>query len=102
MRKEDACGSDCGCESPLKTGQHRNINNAQYTKGAKNPEKLHATASVERAECFHKIADLISKDLPWIPLYNKAGIAGVSDKVQNFVCDYRGITFQIEKWNIAE
>ena len=47
MRKEDACGSDCGCESPLKTGQHRNINNAQYTKGAKNPEKLHATASVE-------------------------------------------------------
>ena len=56
----------------------------------------------ERAECFHKIADLISKDLPWIPLYNKAGIAGVSDKVQNFVCDYRGITFQIEKWNIAE
>lgn len=49
MRKEDACGSDCGCESPLKTGQHRNINNAQYTKGAKNPEKLHATASIEEA-----------------------------------------------------
>lgn len=49
MRKEDACGSDRGCESPLKTGQHRNINNAQYTKGAKNPEKLHATASIEEA-----------------------------------------------------
>lgn len=49
MRKEDACGSDCGCESPLKTGQHRNINNAQYTKGAKNPEKLHATASIGEA-----------------------------------------------------
>lgn len=50
MRKEDACGSDRGCESPLKTGQHRNINNAQYTKGAKNPEKLHATASLEDAD----------------------------------------------------
>lgn len=49
MRKEDACGSDRGCESPLKTGQHRNINNAQYTKGAKNPEKQHATASIEEA-----------------------------------------------------
>lgn len=47
MRKEDARGSDRGCESPLKTGQHRNINNAQYTKGAKNPEKQHATASIE-------------------------------------------------------
>lgn len=48
MRKEDARGSDRGCESPLKTGQHRNINNAQYTKGAKNPEKQHATASIEK------------------------------------------------------
>ena len=65
-------------------------------------DQLLLTDPDERAECFHKIADLISKDLPWIPLYNKAGIAGVSDKVQNFVCDYRGITFQIEKWNIAE
>lgn len=49
MRKEDARGSDRSCESPLKTGQHRNINNAQYTKGAKNPEKQHATASIEEA-----------------------------------------------------
>lgn len=49
MRKEDARSSDRGCESPLKTGQHRNINNAQYTKGAKNPEKQHATASVQEA-----------------------------------------------------
>lgn len=65
-------------------------------------DQLLLTDPDERAECFHKIADLISKDLPWIPLYNKAGIAGVSDKVQNFVCDFRGITFQIEKWNIAE
>ena len=37
-----------------------------------------------------------------IPLYNRAGIAGLSDRVQNFVCDYRGITFQIEKWTVAE
>ena len=49
MRKEDACGSDRGCESPLKTGQHRNINNAQYTKDVKNPEKRYVTASVEEA-----------------------------------------------------
>ncbi len=56
----------------------------------------------ERAECFHQIADLISQDIPWIPLYNRAGIAGLSDRVQNFVCDYRGITFQIEKWTVAE
>lgn len=49
MRKEDACGSDRGCESHLKTEQHRSINNAQYTKGAKNPEKQHATVSVEEA-----------------------------------------------------
>ncbi len=56
----------------------------------------------ERTECFHKIADQISKDVPWIPLYNKAGIAGLSNRVQDFACDYRGVTFQIEKWNIAE
>ena len=54
MRKEDACGSDRGYESPLKTGQHRNINNAQYTKGAKNPEKQHATASVNETEAGNK------------------------------------------------
>ena len=60
MRKEDARGSDRGCESPLKTGQHRNINNAQYTKGAKNPEKQHATASIEET--------VSAKDIPicWI------------------------------------
>ncbi len=56
----------------------------------------------ERAECFHKIADLISQDVPWIPLYNKAGLVGLSNRVQDFACDYRGVTFQIEKWNIAE
>ncbi len=56
----------------------------------------------ERAQCFHKIADQISKDVPWIPLYNKAGLTGLSNRVQDFACDYRGVTFQIEKWNIAE
>ena len=56
----------------------------------------------ERAACFHQIVDLISQDIPWIPMYNRAGSAGVSQKVQNFVCDYRGITFQIEKWTVTE
>ena len=37
-------------------------------------DQLLLTDPDERAECFHKISDLISKDLPWIPLYNKAGI----------------------------
>ena len=49
MRKEDAGSTDSSSERPLKTGQHRNINNAQYTKGAGTPEKQHATASVEEA-----------------------------------------------------
>lgn len=65
-------------------------------------DQLLMTDPAERAECFHKIAELISQDIPWIPLYNKAGVAGLNDKVQNFVCDFRGITFQIEKWSIAE
>lgn len=56
----------------------------------------------ERAECFHKIAEQISQDIPWIPLYNKTASCGVNDKVQDFVADYRGITFQIEKWNVVE
>lgn len=65
-------------------------------------QQLLLTDPEERAECFHQIADLISNDIPWIPLYNKAGICGVSDRVQDFICDYRGITFQIEKWKLAE
>ncbi len=56
----------------------------------------------ERAECFHQIAKKISDDLPWIPLYNRAANTGLNDRVQNFVADYRGITFQIEKWNVVE
>lgn len=56
----------------------------------------------ERAACFHEIAELISEDVPWIPLYNKAGLIGLSNRVQDYVCDFRGAFFQIEKWNIAE
>lgn len=65
-------------------------------------EQLLMSDPAERTECFHKIAEIISEDLPWIPLYNRAGSAGLSDRVQNFICDYRGITFQIEKWTVAE
>lgn len=65
-------------------------------------EQLLLTDSEERAECFHKIGEIISQDIPWIPLYNRAGNCGISDRVQDFVCDYRGITFQIEKWNLAD
>ena len=27
---------------------------------------------------------------------------GLSDRVQNFTADFRGINFQIEKWTLAE
>jgi peptide/nickel transport system substrate-binding protein len=56
----------------------------------------------ERADCYHQIADLISQDIPWIPLYDMSSIVGVSSKVQNYVADFRGITYQIEKWSIAQ
>ncbi len=65
-------------------------------------EQLLKSDPDERAECFHEIAELISQDIPWIPLYNKAGIAGVSDRVTDFVCDFRPITFMIERWNVTE
>ena len=65
-------------------------------------DQLLMTDPDERAECFHQIADLISQDIPWIPLYNRAASTGLSDRVQNFVADYRGVTFQIEKWNVTE
>lgn len=64
-------------------------------------EQLTLTDADERADCFHKIGEQISKDIPWIPLYGKYGLAGVSEKVSGFVCDFRGITFQIEKWSMA-
>ena len=64
--------------------------------------QLTQTDPEERAETFHKIADIESNDLYWIPTYSKAATTGVSDRVQDFIADYRGVTFQIEKWNIAE
>ena len=65
-------------------------------------QQLLMTDPAERTACFNEIAELISEDLPWIPLYNKAGICGLSNKVENYVADFRGAFFQIEKWNIAE
>lgn len=56
----------------------------------------------ERTAAFNEIAELISQDIPWIPLYNKAGISGLSNRVENYVADFRGAFFQIEKWNVAE
>ena len=64
-------------------------------------KQLTLTDSDERAKCFHEIADLVSKDIPWIPLYGKFGLAGVNKSVSGFVCDFRGITFQIEKWSMT-
>ena len=56
----------------------------------------------ERTAAFNEIAELISQDIPWIPLFNKAGVTGLSSKVQNYTADFRGAFFQIEKWNVAE
>ena len=64
-------------------------------------DQLLMTDPAEREECFHKIAELISQDIPWIPLYGKSQIVGLSDRVQNYIADYRGITFLIEKWSLA-
>ncbi len=65
-------------------------------------QQLLETDPDARADCFHQIAQIISDDVPWIPLYNKATSAGLSDRVQNFAADFRGINFQIEKWTLAE
>lgn len=65
-------------------------------------QQLLETDPDARADCFHQIALIISDDVPWIPLYNKATSAGLSDRVQNFTADFRGINFQIEKWTLAE
>ena len=54
----------------------------------------------ERQACYREIAEAISSDIPWIPLYGNESIAGVSNKVKNFQADFRGITYQIEKWTI--
>ena len=65
-------------------------------------ESIQITEQSAREECYHKIAKIVSDDIPWIPLYCNISIVGVSDKVQNFAVDFRGITYQIEKWNMAE
>lgn len=64
-------------------------------------EQLLLTDPAEREACYHEIAEIVSNDIPWIPLYVKNQVAGLSDRVQGFVADYRGITFQIEKWTLA-
>lgn len=65
-------------------------------------QQLLETDPDKRADCFHQIAKILSDDEPWIPLYNKATSVGLSDRVQNFTADYRGINFQIEKWTLAQ
>ena len=65
-------------------------------------QQLLETDPEARADCFHQIAEILAEDEPWIPLYNKATSAGLSDRVQNFTADFRGINFQIEKWTLAE
>ena len=65
-------------------------------------QQLLETDPDARADCFHQIAQIISHDVPWIPLSNKATSTGLSDRVQNFTADFRGINFQIEKWTLAE
>ncbi len=65
-------------------------------------QSLLETDVEKRADLFHQIAKLESDDLYWIPMYGTYGVCGVSQRVQNFVCDYRGITFQIEKWSVTE
>lgn len=62
-------------------------------------KQLTATNQEERAAAYHEIGKIISEDIPWIPLYGKKTIAGVSDKIEGFAADYRGFTFQIEKWS---
>ena len=56
----------------------------------------------ERADIYHQIAKVESDDLYWIPMYGTTGVAGISSRVQDFTCDFRGITFQIEKWNVTD
>ena len=63
-------------------------------------QSLLETDPEKRADLFHQIAKLESDDLYWIPMYGNAGVAGVGERVQNFDCDFRGITFMIEKWTV--
>lgn len=65
-------------------------------------QSLLATDPAERADVYHQIAKVESDDLYWIPMYGTTGVAGVGSRVQDFTCDFRGITFQIEKWNVTD
>ena len=65
-------------------------------------QSLLATDPAERADIYHQIAKVESDDLYWIPRYGTTGVAGVGSRVQDFTCDFRGITFQIEKWNVTD
>lgn len=65
-------------------------------------QQLLDTDPAARAETFHKIAKIVSDDIPWIPLYEKATSTGLSDRVSGFTADYRGVNFQIEKWTLSE
>ena len=62
--------------------------------------QLTQTDPDERAETFHRIAEIESNDLYWIPTYGNYATTGVSTRVKNFIADYRGVTFQIEKWSV--
>lgn len=63
-------------------------------------QSLLETDPEKRADLFHQIAKLESEDLYWIPMYGNVGVAGVGSRVKNFDCDFRGITFMIEKWTV--
>ena len=65
-------------------------------------QSLLATDPAERADIYHQIAKVESDDLYWIPMYGTTGVAGIGSRVQDFTCDFRGITFQIEKWNVTD
>ncbi|MBQ6594090.1 MAG: hypothetical protein IJH78_00315 [Clostridia bacterium] len=62
--------------------------------------QLTQTDPEERAATFHKIGEIESNDLYWIPTYSNYLTTGVSTRVKDFIADYRGVTFQIEKWNV--
>ena len=63
-------------------------------------QSLSLTTMAEREACYHEIAEIISNDIPWIPLYDSVSITGVSNRIENFATDFRGITYQIEKWTV--
>lgn len=74
------------------------INYANDEIDALFAKSLSITDQDERADVYNEIAEIISEDIAWIPLYCNVRIDGVSESVGNFVTDFRGITFQIEEW----